>query len=79
MLPSSLRLVYRGWMRAALILGKANSYVLLSLIYIIVFSPLGILMRMAGYDPLHRKFLAHTSTYRKPSVIKKPDTMERPY
>ena len=79
LLPSSLRLVYRGWMRVALVLGKVNSHVLLSLVFIFVLSPLGMLMRMAGYDPLHRKILTGVRTYRKPSEVRKPDTMENPY
>ena len=79
LLPSSLRLIYRGWMRVALVLGKVNSYVLLSVVFICIVSPAGMLMRMLGYDALQRKFLARASTYRKPSVARRPDAMEKPY
>lgn len=78
-LPANLRLVYRGWMRFALIVGKVNSYLLLSIIFIFVFSLAGIVMRLFGYDPLHRTFLTHAGSYRKPSITKKRDHMEEPY
>jgi len=78
-LPASLRPVYRGWMRVALALGKVNSYLLLGLVFILIFSPAGMLMRLFGYDPLQLKYLAHASTYRKLSVTRKSDHMGRPY
>lgn len=78
-LPTGLRLVYRGWMSFALVFGKVNSYLLLSLVFIFVFLPAGMFMRLVGYDPLQRKTLAHTQSYRKQSVTKEPDTMEKPY
>lgn len=79
LLPASLRPVYRGWMRVALVLGKVNSYLLLSIVFIFIFSPIGMLRRLFGYDPLRLKSLAHVRSYRKPSVTKKSDHMERPY
>ena len=78
-LPAGLRLVYRGWMSFALVFGKVNSYLLLSLVFIFVFLPAGMIMRLVGYDPLQREPLAHTQSYRKQSVTKEPDTMEKPY
>jgi hypothetical protein len=46
---------YRWWMEFASVLGWINSRVLLSLIYWVVISPLGIAMRLVGQDPLDRR------------------------
>lgn len=78
-LPARLRLLYRSWMKLALLLGKINSMVLLSLLYIGLFSPLGIVMRLFGYDPLRQKYQAHAPSYRKPSTIPLHNHMEKPY
>lgn len=79
LLPASLRLVYRAWMSLALVLAKVNSYLLLSLVFIFIISPAGILMRLLGYDPLQRKFLGQAVSYRKTSAAKKTDHMQKPY
>lgn len=43
------------WWKFALVLGYVNARIILSVIFIIVFSPLGLLWRVIGKDPLARK------------------------
>jgi hypothetical protein len=43
------------WMRLAVALGYINSRVLLSLMFYLVFTPYGLLMRLFGRDPLRRR------------------------
>ena len=78
-LPARLRMFYRGWMKLALILGRINSALLLSVLFVCIISPLGVLMRMFGYEPLHQRFLSHVPSYRKPSTIPRHNHMEKPY
>lgn len=77
-LPESMRLLYRWWMVLALFLGKINCTLLLTLLYLFIISPLGIVLRLCGYDPLHKKKTGQPS-YRKQSVIPQRNHMEKPY
>jgi hypothetical protein len=45
----------RGWMALAGALGYVNSRILLSLVYYVVVTPLGVILRLTGYDPLRRR------------------------
>ena len=51
--PSILAPVQRGWMRFATALGHFNSRIILSLLYYLVITPIGIVRRLFG-DPLDR-------------------------
>jgi MFS family permease len=53
--PSLLRVPSALWWRFARLLGWFNSLVLLSVAWVLVFTPLGALMRLAGRDPLARR------------------------
>ena len=53
--PSWTERFNRGWMAFAAALGYVNSRVLLSLVYYLVVTPVGVVMRLAGHDPLHRR------------------------
>jgi hypothetical protein len=77
--PASLRPVYRGWMKAAIVLGKGNNLILFSVVYLFILSPVGMLMRWLGYDPLQRRYGTHARSYRKPAPPRLPDHMEKPY
>ncbi len=50
--PAALAPVYRWWMRIAEVLGWINTRVLLVLIYYLVVTPLGLIMRLARRSPL---------------------------
>jgi hypothetical protein len=50
-----LRPIYAGWMRFAYVLGWVNTRVILSLFFYLVITPIGLLMRLFGRDPMHRK------------------------
>ena len=54
MAPHWLRLVHAYWMRGAEGLGWFNTRVLLGLVYFFVMTPIGIVMRLMGRDPLDR-------------------------
>jgi hypothetical protein len=54
-IPSAARAFHKGWMRFAVLLGHVNSRVLLTLMYYLVFTPYGLVSRLAGRDPLRRR------------------------
>ena len=53
--PRSLPPVYEAWMRFGQAIGTVVSTILLSVLYFIVFTLVGGLMRLFGTDPLERK------------------------
>lgn len=79
LLPESLGPLYRGWMRIALVLGKVNTYLILIAVFFFVFIPVGIVMRIIGYDPMQRKFSATARSYRNTSIPPLTKHMERPF
>lgn len=58
--------VYRGWMYAAYPIGWTVSHVLLGLIFYGVITPIGLIMRLLGRDPMQRGFEPNAATYWEP-------------
>lgn len=63
--PGSLRPVHDGWMRLGELLGAAVSGAVLTLMYLLVVTPLGLLMRATGTDPLARRRPAAGSAWHR--------------
>ena len=64
--PRLLRLVYIGTACLAFPIGFAVSYILLAVVFYLVLTPVGLLMRVLGYDPMNRRRDAHATTYWTP-------------
>ncbi len=71
-IPRGLRLVYLALSYATYPIGFVVSHVVLALIYYLVFTPVGLIMRLCGYDPLTRRFEAQAASYWKPRPNPKP-------
>ncbi len=69
LLPGSLRPAYRVWMAIGHVLGWVNTKIILSVIFYTLFTPVGLVMRLLGKDPMLRKFERNTDTYR---VMRQP-------
>lgn len=50
--PNVFKPVYKYWMKMALALGFISSHVILALVYYLVLTPMGLLMRLLGKNPL---------------------------
>jgi hypothetical protein len=55
LVPAAARAFHKVWMRFAVLLGHVNSRVLLTLMYYGVFTPYGVVSRLARRDPLGRR------------------------
>ena len=76
--PSSLGPVYRIWMRFGLLLNKVTSPVIMSLVFFLVVTPMGLLRRMFGHSmPKHHD--ATATSYRIISKKANPEDLERPF
>jgi hypothetical protein len=62
--PKSLRLVHQVWIMAGHALGWINTRLILGFIYYFLFTPMGLVMRMMGKDPMCRRIHAGVESYR---------------
>ena len=61
--PSFMRVVYVGLSYLAWPIGFVVSHVLLGAVYYLLVTPIGLIMRATGYDPMHRRFDPEASSY----------------
>jgi len=78
-LPQSLRLVYRNWMRFGLLMSKITTPVILGSVFFLLVLPMGLVMRLFGHDPLRRKWNSDSPSYRVPSSQNEKRRMEKPF
>jgi hypothetical protein len=63
--PIILRPVFKLWLKVAHAIGWFNTQLLLSIVFILIFVPTGLVMRLLRKDPMKRKMLAE-GTYWEP-------------
>jgi hypothetical protein len=78
-MPAALSYLHRGWTRLGEALGWLNTRVILSLLYLIAVVPIGLVMRLAGRDPMARKFDPAADSYRVPSKQRRSTHLEQPF
>ena len=77
--PRAWRPFYQLWLRVGHVLGWINTRLILGLVYIVVFIPVGLILKIMGRDPMARRLNKQTETYRVPSKPEEPGHMEKPY
>ena len=78
-IPQSLAPIYQGWMKVAQVLAWVNNRLILGIIFLIIVTPMALIMKIIKRDPLKRKFEFSAGTYRISSQIKNKLSMEKPY
>ena len=63
LLPQIMKPIYVVWMTAAFPIGWTISHLLLGVIFYGVVTPIGLTLRLFGYDPMNRKFEPEAKTY----------------
>jgi hypothetical protein len=68
--PALARWIFVGWMCAVFPIGWTVSHVILAIVYYLVLTPTGLVLRLVGYDPMRRHFDRKAQTYwvRRPAV-----------
>ena len=77
--PDSMRGLYNGWMRVAMAIGNVINSIILAIVYFIVITPMGIVMRLMGKDPMRRTLDKNAVSYRVISKVAAKNHVERPY
>jgi hypothetical protein len=78
-LPASLAPVHKYWMRLSLVLGWINTRIILTIIFYILITPVGFLLRLSSRDPMARKFDEDATSYRIPSHTAGRENIKRPF
>lgn len=63
--PPILRYPYDYWMRLGRALGWINTRILLSVLFYLIFTPVGVIRRWLGKDPMRRAFEPDAPSYRQ--------------
>jgi hypothetical protein len=63
LVPPFMRLVFVGMSYLAWPIGFVVSHVVLALVYYLVFTPVGLIMRLVGYDSMKRRFDPAADSY----------------
>ena len=67
--PTVLKQVYQGWMWVGHITGWVNTRIILGVLFYGVVTPMGLVMKLTGRDPMRRGYEPDAQTYR---VIRQP-------
>ncbi len=61
--PRAIRPLYVAWMAAVWPIGWTVSHLVMACLFYLVFTPIGLIMRACGRDPLRRKFDRTAESY----------------
>jgi hypothetical protein len=64
--PGLGRWLFVGWMGLGLVMGRISSPILLGVVWVVLFVPLGIVFRLMRRDPMRRKFPAPEASFWEP-------------
>lgn len=77
--PKALKPVYTLWMKIGGVLGWINTRIILGLLFYVIVFPMGLIMRLAGKDPMQRKLDKQTASYRIKSTQHPKENLEKPF
>lgn len=55
--------LYKSWMRLVFPIGWAVSHIVLAIVYYLAITPVGLIMRAVGHDPMKRRMDRRAETY----------------
>lgn len=61
--PGLLEPIYKGWMKIGYVLGRINSFLLLSIIYFLILTPIGIISRTLSRNSERFRFKRNVDSY----------------
>ncbi|MEM7401004.1 MAG: SxtJ family membrane protein [Pseudomonadota bacterium] len=79
LIPKTLNPIYKIWMRFGLIMGKITTPLILGILFFLIMTPMGILVRLFKEDPMARKLDLDKETYRVVKEDNETTDFERPF
>ena len=77
--PMSLRPVYKVWMRFGLMMSRFTTPLIMGLVFFLVITPVALIFKILGKDPMRRKLAQDQATYRVTSSRSARERLERPF
>lgn len=77
--PTSLRGVYRAWMRFGLMMSAIMTPLIMGIVFYLVFTPVGLILKALGKDAMSRKLDDTVETYRVISKDNPVSNLEKPF
>ena len=77
--PPSLRPVYRGWMRFGLLASRVMTPLVLGFVFFVMISPMALIRRIFGKDPMQRALDENKDSYRVKSEKNPKERLEKPF
>ena len=77
--PSWLRGTYRAWMRFGLLASRVMTPLMLGIVYFGMISPMAMVRRLMGKDPMQRALHPDQNSYRVQSPKSPKEKLERPF
>jgi len=77
--PRILAPVYRAWMALGEVLAWINTRIILGVVFYGVVTPIGLVMRLTGHDPMRRQFEQAGESYRVRCVPRPATHMTRQF
>jgi hypothetical protein len=77
--PSWLRGTYRAWMRFGLLASRLMTPLMLGIVYFGMISPMAMVRRLMGKDPMQRALHPDQNSYRVQSPKSPKEKLERPF
>ncbi|MGH9312901.1 MAG: SxtJ family membrane protein [Vicinamibacterales bacterium] len=74
-----LRRMYAGWMTFARALAWVNARIILTVVFYLVLTPVGLARRLLGYDPMSRRLEGDAATYRVTREPRPSSHVEKQY
>ena len=80
-MPGALKPIYKLWLKFAAVLAWVNTRLILGLMFYLVFTPIGLLLRLLRVDLIKQRWDRDASTYwiRRPSKTFDPTNYEKQY
>lgn len=64
LMPTVLRPIFKVWMKVGHVMGWVNTRIILGILYFGLITPMGMVMRLFGWDSMRRALLQDVETYR---------------
>ena len=77
--PMALNPVYIIWMKIGGVIGSVMSRIILGIVFFLVVTPIGLIMRAMGNDPMRRQLKESETSYRESISENKSNSFDKPY
>lgn len=79
LVPTVLAPVFRVWMKVGHVLGWINTRIILGILFYGLITPMGVVMRLFGWDAMRRVLVRDAQTYRVVRQPRPPSHMTRQF